>query len=68
MGYCNKIRRPCSCGRLVTYDRQGRLNQSEGDSGCLTDNEVRSMLTILLQEWRRRCQAMEGEELPASYH
>jgi hypothetical protein len=52
----------------VTYDRQGRLNQSEGDSGCLTDNEVRSMLTILLQEWRRRCQAMEGEELPASYH
>ena len=66
MGYCKKLDRPCSCRRLVTYDRQGRLTESEGGPDCLTDTEVRSMLTVLLQEWRRRCQAIE--DMPASYH
>lgn len=66
MGYCKKLNRPCGCGRLVTYDCQGRLSESEGGSQCLTDSEVRSMLTVLLQEWRRRCQMLE--EGPAAYH
>lgn len=50
----------------MTYDRQGRLTESEGGPDCLTDTEVRSMLTVLLQEWRRRCQTIE--DMPASYH
>lgn len=68
MGYCKRMKRDCSCGRLVTYDETGNVRETSGGTGCLTDSEVRSVLTVLLREWRRRC--MEAE-LPASrtgYH
>lgn len=68
MRYCTRMKRTCSCGRLVTYDEAGNVREMAGGTGCLTDGEIKSVLTVLLREWRKRC--MEAE-LPASrmgYH
>jgi hypothetical protein len=53
--YCTRMNRPCTCGELTVYDRNGRI--PIGDSSgmrCLTDNEVRNALVMLLDEWQRR--------------
>lgn len=68
MRYCTRMKRPCSCGKLVTYDATGTVQEIAGGAGCMTDSEIRSVLTVLLREWRKRC--MEAE-LPAGrlgYH
>ena len=68
MRYCKRMKRGCTCGRLVTYDQSGNVREIDCGTGCLTDHEIRSALTLLLREWRKRC--LEAE-LPASrmgYH
>lgn len=64
MTYCRKMKRTCSCGGLSVYDDTGRLRQERSGPACLTDNEVRGMLTVLLREWRRRC----GDAEQAQWH
>ena len=59
MNYCKRMNRSCSCDRLVTYDASGQITGNDNGPGCLTDNEVRGMLTVLLREWRRRCSDAE---------
>jgi hypothetical protein len=54
MAYCKRMMRPCTCGKLSIYDRNGQLPDLDNGRRCLTDNEVRSVLTILLQEWQVR--------------
>jgi hypothetical protein len=58
------MKRICSCGALSVYDDTGRLRQESSGPACLTDNEVRGMLTVLLHEWRRRC----GDAEQAALH
>ena len=68
MRYCKRMKRSCSCSGLVTYDQSGNVRENACDAGCLTDHEIRSTLTLLLREWRKRC--LEAE-LPVSrmgYH
>lgn len=54
MSYCKRMKRPCTCGKLSVYYRDGNLADLDGGVGCLTDNEVRSALTVLLEEFHRR--------------
>ena len=68
MQYCTKMKRTCSCGKLVTYDETGSIREFSGGAGCMTDGEIRAALTVLLREWRKRC--MEAELLSGrlGYH
>jgi len=54
MSYCNRMKRPCTCGKLSVYQRDGRVLDGDNGARCLTDSEVRGMATVLLDEWRRR--------------
>jgi hypothetical protein len=65
MPYCEKMNRPCTCGKLVVYDRSGRLKEWSGGASCLTDNEVRSTMAFLTQEWHRRFADANLAGLPA---
>lgn len=68
MRYCNRMKRTCTCDKLVTYDRKGNIREDRNGTGCLTDNEIRSTLSILLQEWRKRCVEVEIGASAAGYH
>jgi hypothetical protein len=68
MRYCNRMKRDCTCNKLVTYDRKGSIQGCPGGAGCLTDSEIRSTLGILLREWRKRCMEMELGAPTAGYH
>jgi len=53
------MKRACSCGRLITYDAAGNVQEIAGGDisggiGCLTDNEMRTILTALHREARDR--------------
>lgn len=68
MRYCKRMKRACSCGRLVSYDAAGNVREISGGDisggiGCLTDDEMRSILSALHRETRER--RMEAG-LPAS--
>lgn len=66
MSYCKRMNRPCTCGRLSLYDRTGRVREFENSANCLTDHEVLSATTLLMDEWRRR---FSGSEVgPARLH
>ncbi len=54
MSYCERMKRPCTCGQLSVYQRNGRIPDLDNGAGCLTDSEVRGAVTVLLEEWRRR--------------
>lgn len=52
MSYCKRMKRDCVCGKLSIYDRNGNVREVDSGVGCLTDTEVQSALTVLLQEWQ----------------
>lgn len=54
MAYCSSMKRPCSCGRLTTYSRNGRTPPVDNTMQCLTDEEIKDALTALNQEILRR--------------
>jgi hypothetical protein len=64
MSYCEKMNRPCTCGKLVTYDRSGRVHEWTSGARCLTDTEVLSTMNFLTQEWRRRFNNSDVPVLP----
>jgi hypothetical protein len=68
MRYCKRMNRTCSCGQLVTYDGTGNIREISGGAGCMTDSEIRSVLTVLLREWRRRCMEAELPSSQIGYH
>ena len=43
-----------SAASCSIYDRNGNVPKVDDGVGCLTDTEVRSALTVLLQEWQHR--------------
>ena len=54
MPYCETMKRPCTCGQLHVYDRNGRFPDSINCVGCMTEGEIRSAVAVLLHEWERR--------------
>lgn len=68
MRYCTKMKRTCSCGKLVTYDETGNIREFSGGAGCMTDSEIRAALTVLLREWRKRCMEAELRSGRQGYH
>ena len=54
MAFCEKMNRPCTCGKLTIYDQTGRIQERNKGTGCLTDKEVRSFVALLMGEYRRR--------------
>lgn len=68
MRYCAKMKRACSCDKLVTYDETGNIREISGGAGCFTDGEIRSILTVLLREWRKRCLETELLSGHLGYH
>jgi hypothetical protein len=54
MSYCKRMNRPCTCGRLFIYNRKGIVEEPDNGANCLTDSEVQSATSLLLDEWRRR--------------
>lgn len=59
MSYCNRMKRPCTCGKLSVYQRDGRVSDRDNGAACLTDSEVQGMATVLLAEWQRRFSDVE---------
>jgi hypothetical protein len=59
MSDCKKVKRPCTCGKLFIYDRNGRMRQLDTNAACLSDSAIRNALGVMLQEWRRRCSDAE---------
>jgi hypothetical protein len=53
------MNRPCTCGKLALYDRTGKIREFESGANCLTDHEVLSATTLLMDEWRRRFSSNE---------
>lgn len=68
MRYCNRMKRSCSCGRLVVYNETGNVQEVDGGTACLTDSEIRSALGVLLREWRKRCMEAEFSASRLGYH
>jgi hypothetical protein len=52
--------RPCTCGKLSIYNRDGRVVELDGGANCLTDNEVRTATILLKEEWERRFKGVGG--------
>ena len=65
MSYCQRMRRPCTCGRLLVYDRNGRLPEQDNVIACLTDSEVCSALAILSQELEGRLGGTASAMVPS---
>ncbi|HKQ09989.1 MAG TPA: hypothetical protein VJS85_02265 [Rhizomicrobium sp.] len=64
MPYCKKMKRPCTCGRLLVYDRNGRLPEQNNIIACLTDSEARSALAVLFREREVRFGGTESTAAP----
>jgi len=68
MPFCRRMNRPCTCGRLATHDQYGDMIPLEGGEICLTDEEIRGLLTLLTQEWRRRCKVAHDVSVLVQTH
>ncbi len=68
MPFCKRMNRPCTCGRLATHDQYGDMIPLESSEVCLTDEEIRGLLTMLTQEWRRRCKVSRDVSVLVQTH
>jgi hypothetical protein len=59
MSYCKRMMRPCTCGKLSIYNRDGRIVELDNGANCLTDSEVRTATILLQEEWERRFKGAE---------
>jgi hypothetical protein len=68
MPYCRRLQRPCTCGRLATHDHYGNMIEVDAGIVCLSNEEILGMLTLLTEEWRRRCKAGETTSVLVQTH
>jgi hypothetical protein len=49
----------CLCGQQPACDQECCVPDLDYRAACLSDSEIRTMLTVLLREWRIRCHSAE---------
>ncbi len=49
----------CVCGKYPACEQECCVPELDYRAACLSDGEIRIMLTVLLREWRIRCHSAE---------